>query len=104
MENKTYNIKYLPIFERDLDNVIEYILYKLNNKNAALSLLNNVEKAIIQRAKNPTAYEKYNSIKERRYPYYRIYIGNFIIFYVVIGNTMELRRFIYGKRNTTKII
>lgn len=104
MTNKPYKIMYLPIFERDLNSIIEYIIYKLKNREAALSLLDKVEHAIIERAKNPLLFEKYNSIKERKYPYYRIYVGNFIIFYVVINDTMEVRRMIYGKRNIEKII
>ncbi len=97
MQNKSYKIVYLSIFERDLNSIIEYIVYKLNNKDAALSLVNKVEKAIIERAKNPLAFKKYNSIRERQYPYYRIYVGNFIIFYVVIDDIMEVRRIIYKK-------
>lgn len=104
MQNESYKIAYLPIFKRDLNNIIEYIVYKLKNKNAALSLLDKVEQAILERAKNPLAFEKYNSIKERQHSYYRIYVGNFIIFYVVINDTMEVRRIIYGKRNIEKII
>lgn len=31
--------------------------------------------------------------------YYRIPVGNFIVLCVVIGNVMEVRRFIYARRN-----
>ena len=35
---------------------------------------------------------------------YRINIRNYSVFYVVIGDTMEVRRFVYGKRNLPDII
>lgn len=37
--------------------------------------------------------------RERQYPYYRIYIKNYVIFYVVLGNVMEVRRIVYSRRN-----
>jgi plasmid stabilization system protein ParE len=104
MKNNSYKVCYLPIFEKDLTNIIEYIVYNLKNRDAAISLLEKIENAILERTKNPLAFEKYNSIRERKYPYYRIYVGNFVIYYVVIEDVIEIRRIIYGKRNTDKLI
>lgn len=99
-----YSIKYLSTFVEDLEDIIEYFTLKLNNTNAANVFLDKVEELILQRSKSPLAFEKYYSNKQRKYPYYKIIIGNYIIFYVVIGNVMEVRRIIYGKRNINKII
>ena len=46
----------------------------------------------------------YGGMWERRYPYYRIQVKNYTIFYVVIGNTMEVRRIIYSRRNLQNLI
>ncbi|EPI49529.1 hypothetical protein HMPREF1576_01431 [Gardnerella pickettii JCP7719] len=35
----------------------------------------------------------------REHPYYRINVRNFSVFYVVIDDTMEVRRLLYSKRN-----
>lgn len=53
---------------------------------------------ILKRLENPLAFEPYRSAKMREYPYYRIYVRN----YVVIGNVMEVRRLIYSARNTDR--
>ena len=45
------------------------------------------------------SFEPIASRVDREHPYYRIYVGNYIVFYCVIGNVMELRRFIYKGRN-----
>ena len=37
--------------------------------------------------------------KERKYPYYRIYAGSYIVYYAAIDNTMEVRRILYNKRD-----
>ena len=41
----------------------------------------------------------YPSIVDREHPYYQISVGNFTILYVVIGRVMEVRRFVYSRRN-----
>ena len=97
---KEYTISYLPIFDSDLAETWRYIAIDLHNPAAADKLVSDTEKAIQKRLKNPASFEKYNSRKERDYPYYRIYIRNFIVWYVVIDNVMEVRRFLYNKRDT----
>ena len=67
-------LRYLPIFKEDLEEAITYIRDVLGNKQAAIELLNSVEQAIIDRSFAPESFEKYNSLKHREYPYYRIYV------------------------------
>ena len=43
-----------------------------------------VEKAILKRQPFAEAFEPYRSMKERKYPYYRIYVKNYIIFWRLI--------------------
>ena len=52
-----------------------------------------------KRLECPLAYEKYISKYKRKNIYYRIYVKNFIIFYIVKDNIMEVRRIQYNKRN-----
>lgn len=42
MENKSYQLRYLPIFEQDLMNTANYIANVLMNENAALHLIDDV--------------------------------------------------------------
>jgi plasmid stabilization system protein ParE len=101
---KEYELSYLPIFDDDLAEAWNYITFKLKNPAAANKLLVDTEKAILKRLKTPAAFQKYPSKKERKYPYYRIQVRNFTIWYVVIGNIMEVRRFLYSKRNIEGLI
>jgi len=97
--NKAYELSYLPTFERDVAEVRDYIADVLMNPKAALRLIEDTEKAINKRLKNPLAFQSYKTQRNRKHPYYRINIRNYSVFYVVIGNVMEVRRFIYSKRN-----
>lgn len=99
MEDKKCRVKILPLFEEDLNDTVEYISKKLKNPNAALRLIDSIQNAIEKRALQPDSFEPFHSAKERRYPYYRIYVKNYIVFYVVIDDIMEVRRLLYNRKN-----
>ena len=102
--NKKIQIRYLTSFYKDLEKIIKYIRYKLNNTIAARELLKDIEKEIEKRRYNPKSYEKYDSYKKRKDIYYKIHIKSYIIFYIVKDETMEVRRILYGRRDFKKII
>ena len=104
MEKKEYKLRYLPLFEEDLSEIVDYMQYRLQNPAAAESFVDEVEQAILDRLPFAEAFEPYHSAKERRYPYYRIHIKNFTVFYVVIGDIMEVRRILYSRRDLPRQI
>ena len=104
-----YQLKYLPLFYDDLSQVVTYISEKLHNPKAARDLLDETEKVIRERLPVAESFEPYHSVNDRKYPYYRIYVGNYVVYYVVCadasGNrTMEIRRFLYGGSDREKMI
>ena len=104
MAEKHYKLRILPLFEDDLNEVVDYISIHLQNPIAAENFVDAVETAIYERLSCVEAFEPYSSAKERRHPYYRIPVKNYTIFYVVIGDTMEIRRIIYSRRDLDKQI
>lgn len=62
------------------------------------------EKTILERLETPLSFEPYHSAKYRKDVYYRIYVGNYTIFYVVIDDVMEVRRFIYSGRDYDRLL
>lgn len=104
MSNKQYKLSILPLFEDDLNDIVDYITYRLKNPIAAENFVDEVEKAIYDRLPFAEAFEQYHSNRDRKHPYYRITVRNYTIFYVVIGDTMEVRRILYSKRNLKKHI
>ena len=104
MNEKRYKLSILPLFEDDLNEIVDYITYRLRNPIAAENLIDEVEKAIDERLDCAEAFEPYHSNRERKYPYYRIQVKNFAIFYVVIGDTMEVRRIIYSRRDLENLV
>lgn len=104
MANNKYTIKYTATFINQFDNISKYFIYKLKNKIAAENFYNEVIKEIEKRSENPEGFEKYRSSRKRKNTYYRIYVKNYTIFYIVKDNTMEIRRILYSKRNFEKLI
>ena len=66
MENKSYQLRYLPIFETDLLSTVNYITNVLKNEDAAHRLVDDIESAILKRLENPLAFEPYRSAKNER--------------------------------------
>ncbi len=101
---KKYKIKYLPIFYKDLDQIIEYMSYKLTNKIVAERFVNELEQAINQRAYSLVSYEKFISNRKRKDTYFRIYVKNYTVFYTIKDEVMEVRRILSNRRNFDKLI
>lgn len=101
MKNK-FELKYSPEFYNDFYAINLYIKYKLKNPIASDNLIKKVKKEIKRRLENPKDFEQYKTKKGN--VYYRIYINNYIIFYTITNNIMEIRRIIYSRRNFEKLI
>lgn len=104
MNGRRDKLSILPLFEDDLNEIVDYITYCLRNPLAAEHLADEVERVIEDQLDCVESFEPYPSSRERKYSYYRIQVKNFSIFYVMIGNTMEVRRMIYSRRNLKDLI
>lgn len=104
MPRNIYQLRYLPLFFDDVNNITSYIKTELCNPKAASDLIDDIEMAIIERLPICESFEPYHSRRERRYPYYRIYVKNYVVYYVVIDDegtdkVMEVRRLLYKRQN-----
>ena len=101
---KRYSVRYLPIFWEDLSEAASYIAFELKNPSAAERLVDSVEAGIFEHLKNPTMAATYRTTRERPLPYYWFAVGDYMVFYVVIDDVVEVRRFLYKARNLEAII
>ena len=105
----TYRLSYLPLFYDDMEERVAYLSDVLLNPDAANDLVDAVEKAILDRLPNAESFEKYHSRKERKLPYYRIYVKEYTIYYVVITDgpgkkIMEVRRILHNLQDRDQYI
>lgn len=100
--NNKFEIKYTELFYQDLMTILNYIKYELGNIQAANNLFDRIIEEVSSRACNPESYERYRSLNGNIY--YRIYVKNYTIFYVVQDKIVEVRRILYGRRDINKFI
>ena len=94
-----YALEYTEQFRDDIAEAIRYIVEELENPLAAQKLKDDVERDILDRVFAPLSVAPYFTEEETGDVYYPIYTGNFITFYVVRDNVIEVRRFIYVHRD-----
>ncbi|MDK6370473.1 type II toxin-antitoxin system RelE/ParE family toxin [Aerococcus urinae] len=58
-----YQIRILPSFEEDLNQIVDYITLTLANPSAAMNLVEKVHKAIEERANYPLSFQAFASQK-----------------------------------------
>jgi toxin ParE1/3/4 len=65
MSMQRYRLLFNPIFEKDLDEITDYISIHLQNPEAALRLVDDLENAIYRRLGTPLAFAPYPPSKAR---------------------------------------
>jgi len=83
---------------------MEYITFTLEAPRAALNLLDELEKAINNLKNSPLAHHLYRPIKPIQTEYRVLTVKNYLVFYVVLEETIEIHRIIYKKRDLSKLI
>jgi len=63
MAEKYYKLRILPLFEDDLNEIVDYISIHLQNPIAAENFVDAVETAIYERLSCAEAFEPYSSAK-----------------------------------------
>ena len=99
-----YRLQYLPLFWDDLNEAVSYIADVLHAPEAAERLLDSLEAAILARMEAPTIAPVYKTTRERPLPYYWFEVGSYMAFYVVYDDVVEMRRFVYGSRDLTRML
>ncbi len=99
-----YRLQYLPLFWDDLEEAVTYIAEVLKNRSAAVRLVDEVETGILRHLEVPTMAQVYKTTRERPLPYHWFAVGNYMVFYVVFDDVMEVRRLVYGARDLTRML
>ena len=97
-------IKYLPSFQQELNAITEYIMFTLEAPQAALNLLDELEESINDLKLYPLAHRLYRPIKPIQNEYRVLTVKNYLVFYIVLKETIEIHRIIYKKRNLSQLI
>jgi len=93
---KKHKIKYLPIAQQDLIEIFDYI--KEDNPSAAKSFIDKIDKSISKLELFPQAGVVLKDDRLEMLGYRMLVIENYLVFYVIKENIVEIRRIIHGSR------
>ncbi len=101
-----YKVKRTNAFDRDLDAVIGYIALSLENKPAAASLLNDIEKCYGELERMPLMYAACHDPYLRELGYRKAVIHNYILIYKVNEDEkiVYIMRLFHGRQDYEKLI
>ncbi len=101
-----YKVQFLPLAQNDLVELVRYISYNLDNKQAAARLADEIIKTTDTLADFPYAYPAYIPIRPTENEYRKISVQNYLIFYSVNEKTktVTIARVVYAKRNYDNLI
>lgn len=99
-----HKIVYLPVAKRDLKEIVSYISNELNSPKAALNIINSLDESISKLAEFPFLYREYEPINPLLDRYRIISVKNYVVLYIVLEETVEIRRIIYAKMDYEKLL
>lgn len=100
--DKEYHVEYLPIAQEDLTSIIEYI--RMDDPSAAQSFLDEVDQTVSKLEIFPYMGSIPKDMRLMHLNYRILVIGNYLVFYVVLEEIIEIRRILHGKRQYSFLI
>lgn len=94
---KRFDIYYLPVAVRDIEEIIQYIM--IDSPSAALEVIDIINKSISNLQYFPKSGIVPKDVNLEKSGYRMLLIGNYIVFYVIRSEIVEIRRILHGKRN-----
>ena len=101
---KKYNIEYSRESKEDLIEIKQYIKYNLQELETANKLILKIRKSIKTLKNNPEIYTIIDDDVIRKLEIRKLIIDNYIVFYRIKNDTIEIVRIMYGKRNWINLL
>lgn len=99
-----YIIEYSKDSKQDLIDIKKYIKYNLQEPTIANNLITKIKREIKELANNPEIYSIIDDDLIKKLEIRKIIIDNYIVFYRVKNNSLEIVRVLYGKRNWINLL
>lgn len=99
MENNKYQLKIFPMAQLDMEQIFDYIAVELCNPTAAIGQINDFEKAFDNVCTFPESCPYINNEYVKDKSLRKLIVNNYIAFYRVRDNEIQVVRVLYGMRN-----
>lgn len=96
---KKYNIEYSKESKQDLIGIKQYIKYNLQEPEIAQKLISKIRKEINSLKNNPEIYTIIDDDIIKKLEIRKLIVDNYIVFYRIKSNNIQIVRIMYGRRN-----
>lgn len=97
-----YRVEYLPLAYEDLEDIFTYIA--ADDPGAAANLLNDFDSAILHLEDFPDMGVSPKKWRLANKGYKMLVVNDYLVFYVVTSDIIEIRRIVSSKRNYTNLL
>jgi len=101
---KTHKLRYLKQALLDLQETIDYIITQFSAPQSAADLLEKLENKIANLQYFPLAGKEFNVGRGLEDKYRVLIVENYLVFYVVYEDVVEIRRVINAKREYENLV
>ena len=101
---KKYNIEYSKEAKEDLIKIKQYIKYNLQESETANKLISKIRKSIKTLNDNPEIYAIIDDEIIRKLEIRKLIVDNYIVFYRIKNDSIEIVRIMYGRRNWINLL
>ncbi len=101
---KKYNIEYSLDAKQDLIEIKQYIKYNLQEPEIAQKLILKIRKEISTLKNNPEIYTIIDDDIIKKLEIRKLIIDNYIVFYRIKNNNIQIVRIMYGRRNWINLL
>ena len=99
-----YETEYSKEAKQDLIEIKSYIKDTLKQPTVAKTLISRIRKKIDMLEDNPKIYAIVDLDKIKKFQIRKFAIDNYIVFYIVKGNKIQIVRILYGRKNWNNLI
>lgn len=99
---ETYKVKIYPAAKQDLLEIIDYL--NTLSREAALRYYDLLTEDIASLATMPERYPRPKDLALAAKGYRYLAVKNYLVFYVVSGDTVQIRRILYGHRDYLSLL
>lgn len=92
-----YKVKIYPAAQKDLLDIIDYL--NTLSPEAALGYYDRITEAIASLAQFPERCPRPKDLALAAKGYRYLVVKQYLVFYVVVGDTVQIRRILYGRRD-----
>jgi len=99
-----YNIEYSKESKEDLVGIKQYIKYNLQEPDTAQKLISKIKNEINKLEHNPKIYSIIDDDIIKKLEIRKLIVDNYIVFYRIKNDNIQIVRVMYGRRNWINLL